>query len=87
MRTNIESRYSIGSVCYTDRDMKNERAQELGRELAALRVDVLKTCAVCGKEFMGLKRRGAAFCSNKCKQAGWRQSKMAKTIQSPPTED
>jgi hypothetical protein len=48
---------------------------DLARALSAHRKHVIKSCVVCGREFVGLTK--SRFCSNACKVRDYRQRKTA----------
>lgn len=58
---------------------KNINSKELSKAsnlLTGMRLQVEKTCIVCGKLFVGIKIK--KYCSNACSCAAWRMRKTQK---------
>ncbi len=58
-------RYAVGVTELT--------ASELARALAAQRRRLPKTCAVCGREFVGMTK--SRYCSNACRVHAYQERK------------
>lgn len=56
-----------------DNDKEISKASRL---LTEMRLQVEKTCIVCGKLFVGIKTK--KYCSNACSCAAWRMRKAQK---------